>query len=712
MALSNELKKIKHIYGEDFMKICRESFPTILEDEGALLDMLTTHFANNTRTLAQDIMSQYRLYEFRDFVLGKYNTKVKNEVDLSKVTKTPYELLDEAGYNLYEVTTEEELQSYKKYYATFEELCSFNGGRLNKCICFWAIKKDVDKIKRSNFNAPQREDEYSTSVLSIQFTKHGTCTVSIKSRYNHTVLAPDATFGNDLDKLAPGLEASFKKMLLDRGMNLQNPEDMRNTFWLNHYIIAGDGRYYRYSLKANGAYYCPGNIICRGPIIDEFMPEQVMVIDNFVLDLKAKTLVEHQTGKNVFDDSFPDAFKNIQKIERQKDKKSGETTLTFYLAEGTPIVVVTDAFNKIVEYKNENLTEIGDNFMINNKALRKLELPNVKKVGKRFLSDNRQLKKLALPELEYAQSDFLYRNNKLAKIEVPKLKEIGDRFLYGNVELKEINLPSVEKIGTHFLDFNQKITKIDFPNVRKIGKYFCWQNDSVKEINAPLLTEVDDAFMWVAKSIERVNMPELKRAGDFFLRQNEGLKEVSFPKLERVGAKFLTASKELEKIDVPSLTMVGQGFLEYNNALSRFSAPNLKRVGSDFLACNRNISEIDLPSLEVTGEKFMSRNTKLVNVELPSLERVDAYFLSDNQTIVKFNAPNLKEIPYGFLSNNDNFKQFKSGGHYIDGVQIAQLDKENHVAQKEVTGIEAAIAWFRRARQGVFTREERNDEER
>lgn len=35
-----------------------------------------------------------------------------NETNIS-VDKTPYELLDEAGYQLFECTTEEEIQSFK-----------------------------------------------------------------------------------------------------------------------------------------------------------------------------------------------------------------------------------------------------------------------------------------------------------------------------------------------------------------------------------------------------------------------------------------------------------------------------------------------------------------------------------------------------------------------------------------------------------------------
>ena len=68
------------------------------------------------------------------------------------VTKTPTELLSEAGYDLYECKTEEEIQSFKKYYARGEELCTFDGGRLNKCRVFFAVKKREQKKRASRLS--------------------------------------------------------------------------------------------------------------------------------------------------------------------------------------------------------------------------------------------------------------------------------------------------------------------------------------------------------------------------------------------------------------------------------------------------------------------------------------------------------------------------------------------------------------------------------
>ena len=54
MAESKELKKIKKKYGEKFMHLCREIFPTILEQEGKLYEILTSTFGDNCKTLYED----------------------------------------------------------------------------------------------------------------------------------------------------------------------------------------------------------------------------------------------------------------------------------------------------------------------------------------------------------------------------------------------------------------------------------------------------------------------------------------------------------------------------------------------------------------------------------------------------------------------------------------------------------------------------------
>ena len=252
---SQDLKYLKKHYGENFARLCRELFPTLLETPGLLQKIITKKF-DNVPTLYEDILPVKD--HFKNYVYSFVDVENNNE---DKVQKSPEELLDEAGYVLYpECKAEEDIQKFKKYYKKGEELCTFRGGRLNSCRVWFAVKKNANEIKRENFKNPQRQDEYGTSVISIQFTKGRNSTLSIKNRYNHTVNYPDSTFSNNLDNIIPGLTDSFCEKY---GINLLNKSSniifMPNV--LDDYILANDGKLYKSNLECHGSNFCANNNI-------------------------------------------------------------------------------------------------------------------------------------------------------------------------------------------------------------------------------------------------------------------------------------------------------------------------------------------------------------------------------------------------------------------------------------------------------------------
>lgn len=249
--MNTDLEIIKKKYGEKMMHLCRSLFPTILENPGVLSKLMLDNF-DPSRFLYDDIIENNMEDEFKNYIYSLEN----EEENVEQVDKAPEELLDEAGYILYECKTEEEIQSFKKYYSKNEELCTFNGGRLNKCHVFFAVKKNVEEIKRENFTNPKREDEYGTSVISIQFSRGSVNTLSIKNRYNHRVFNPDATFSNNLENIIPGLTESFEKHY-----NLSVNQNQNNGFEIPGYVKANDGKYYKYNYEINNIYYCPNNIV-------------------------------------------------------------------------------------------------------------------------------------------------------------------------------------------------------------------------------------------------------------------------------------------------------------------------------------------------------------------------------------------------------------------------------------------------------------------
>ena len=279
MAQSDELKKIKRIYGEKFSRLCRELFPQILDQEGALLKILQEKFSRNCNTLCESIEENGLKEDFKDLIYTAFDDD--REEDKKEDSRTPYEILDEAGYELHECLTEEDIQEYRKYYKENEVLCTiYNGGRLNSRVCFWATKKDVDQIEREDFEHPKKDDEYSTSVLAIQFDKQPKSRVEIISRYNHTVPNPNCTLNNNLNNIAEGLQESFARLLEERGYSLNAKETMK--FEIPGYTLTSDGKYYKYNLEIDGKYYCPGNIVIEDGIAKEIgNPEEVILCDYF-----------------------------------------------------------------------------------------------------------------------------------------------------------------------------------------------------------------------------------------------------------------------------------------------------------------------------------------------------------------------------------------------------------------------------------------------
>ena len=302
----DDLKLIKDKYGENMMHFCRGAFSTILETPGLLYSLLKDHFEFN-KFLYEDIEKESAQGMFKNYIYSMLKEDVAKEAS----EKTPKELFEELGYDFYECKTEEEIQRFKKYYKEEEELCTFSGGRLRTCYVFFAVKKDAENIKRKE--EPKRQDEYGTSVISIQFTKDDTNTLSIKNRYNHTVKNPDATFSNNLENITPGLTDSFEKTY-----NLNISQNDSRVFELNGYVRANDGKHYKYNYEINNIYYCPNNIIINNyNVIRNYEEkEKYLILDYFILDLVNKKIFEYD---DLFD-SFVSSIGDIKKIDIIKDK--------------------------------------------------------------------------------------------------------------------------------------------------------------------------------------------------------------------------------------------------------------------------------------------------------------------------------------------------------------------------------------------------------
>ena len=104
----DDLKIIKDKYGEKMMKLCRLFFPSLLDETGTLSKLMLERF-EPSRFLYDDLVWWDKVEDFKEYIL---NIAQIEKQDIIRTKKTPYELLDEAGYILYQCKTEEDIQYF------------------------------------------------------------------------------------------------------------------------------------------------------------------------------------------------------------------------------------------------------------------------------------------------------------------------------------------------------------------------------------------------------------------------------------------------------------------------------------------------------------------------------------------------------------------------------------------------------------------------
>ncbi len=612
--MNKDLEIIKKKYGENMSHLCRELFPTILEKEGELPRLLQDNFALS-RNLSEDIKNNDYKFDFQSFVLNKYDN---NKIGRLDVYETPEELMQKVGYHLYKCNTKEQIDYFKKYYAAGETICTFRDeSRIIRNHIFFAVKDNADKLKRSDFTNPERQDEYGTSVISIQFTKGDTNVTSIKNRYNTTVENCDATFSNNLENIVRGLTSSFEKYY-----HLQINQNAR-YFNLDNYKKASDQRYYRYYNKVNDVYYCENNIIIdKDTVIRDYqVPERYIVMDNYIIDLTKKQINLYNSQEK---DGFIENMGDLAKITVLRNKENNTKSIKFIKTNNEEIDVVLNKNNQIIKYKNENLKNAGDNFLRYSKELEEFIAPKLEKIGVNFLEKNRKLKNFSQPLLEEIPNNCLSYNDILETVNVESVKNIGDYFLNENRNLTKINLPNVRKIGNGFLEWNKKIETINIPQIENIGSNFLTLNSEI-EING---------------SKNKLVLENLKTTGYNFLAANKSFTDVRLNKLEKVDHGFMSNNQLIDNFEADQLVEAKNSFLRDNKKLTKLSFPNLVEIGDEFLSENNSLLVLDIDNVEKVGNKFLQNNYSLKYLNANKLKDYGKCFLPYN-TIAKINANDL-----------------------------------------------------------------------
>ena len=640
-SYEKDLNWIKRKYGEKMMHLCRDNFSRLFDVEGLVPSLLEKNFYQY-HNLAQEIIEQNKINDFKSMIFEQVDLDLKITQEVKN--KSAKELLAEAGYILYpECKTEADIQSFRHYYyrqdgtpiyqqgkeperCKDEELCTFNGGRLDNCRVWFAVKSNIDEIKRSN--KPERQDEYGTSVISIQFTKSENSTLSIKNRYNHVVTNPDATFNNNLDNIVKGLACAFER---DYGV-----KDVCShvNFEMDNYVIASDGKYYPYNYEINNIYYCPNNIVIDHFDVRQIPTDHQILADYFIIDFKEKRVSLYD--RNV-KDSFIDTVKDLVRIKIEKNR-----IITLLNKYGEEIYLKLDEKGRIIGLKDENLRQCGSGYLYRNESIVRLDLPNLQLCGDNFLKSNRGLIYLSLPQLNWCGDDFLIFNKTIMELDLPQLEECGHGFMNFNRSLLALNLPNLKKCGTSFLFSNEILKELNLPKLALCKEKFLCFNRGLEELKLPNLQICGSDTLCFNNKIKTLDMPMLWICGDNFLSKNVGLTELYMPRLKECKHGFLGYNQNLIRVSLPSLQKCGDGMLYYNSSLNCLNVPNLQEVGDSFLFRNNTLTQLSIPNLKRCGHDFMYYNETLELLDLPKLQERGEYFLYCNNLISKLNLPRVK----------------------------------------------------------------------
>ena len=530
-----------------------------------------------------------------------YLVSLKNiRIEEHGTCKDPISLLKKAGYNAYYADTLEKQNAIRKYYAPGEELCTFRDPeRFKNYYIINAVRKDVDKIKRGNFEGKEeREDKYGTSVLSIQILKKGGF-ISIKNRYNHTVKNPDNTLYSNPDNIILGLSSAIKNFF---GVDFS----AQDTRLPPNYVVIND-QIIKYNYEKNNTYFGPDFYIKNG-IIHPLDKDKEIMLDTYILNLKDRTLqdpsinmlpvpIDNEATNELTDIKvLCGEFKN-KKINITKNKDGSHNIY----ANG----------NTIVKVRNGKI--IG------------LNLPTAKKIDDVFLHESDALREFSAPELEEVGNHFLYYDFFLEKFNAPKLRRTGNDFLTYNEKLMELYTPLLEKVGDNFLCRNDTLEKLELANLKETGSCFLRHTRSLTSFKAPKLEKVGYFFL-ACNSLTELSLPKLKEAGSNFLTHefqliNKVLTEFYAPELRKVEDNFLCGYAALEKLDFPKLEETGRHFLNKGFGLIRLTLPCLKKLGAESLMGFEQISHLEAPYLSATENLPPNMPQNVINLLRVSKEQ-------------------------------------------------------------------------------------------
>lgn len=531
MTTEEMYKIIKKQNGEKFARILREN---VLLDIPNLKHIL--EFAGTNIEDAENLVPILR-------EIQKKSKEIAEEIKLYQTPRDPLDLLDEAGYDAFYANNLTQQNSIEKYFEPHEKLCTFNDPeRYKNYYIIHAVKKNVKNIKRGR--QPKREDEYGTSVISIQIAKSGGF-ISIKNRYNHTVDNPDATFNNNPDNIIRGLTMALKNKFGVDFMT-QNAEMPNNYRLVNNQLV-------RFNYEIDNIYY-DAKYYFTGSTITKLNPDYEVMLDSVILDERTgKIRSVHQSTEYLSQILNSEISGN--KVKTEKNKTTGET-----------IINIID--------ENKNIKELA---RTKNGCITSLHLYKTSELDKNFLKRNKTLKALFAPKLKKIENGCFSFCQGIRQIYIPELEEMGLDCFSRAYELTELNAPMLKTMKGGCFARCRKIKKLYIPQLEKMGMVCFQQNDELTELVAPKLKKMGNGCFSYNAKLKNLYIPELEEIYTSVFANVKHLHEIIAPKLKKMGSGcFQYVAMLIEKLYVPELEEMRPGSFNDAKIIKNLYAPKLK----------------------------------------------------------------------------------------------------------------------------------------
>ncbi len=594
-------------------------------------------------------------------ILGFLESLKGVEIQEYQTGKNPFELLKMVGYDAFVADTLTKQNSIEKYFAEEEELCTFHDfKRFENYHIIHCIKEGADKLKRSDFKEPRREDEYGVSVISIQILKTGGF-ISIKNRYNHTVEAPDNTFSSNPDNIIKGLSYALKQYF---NVNFVATK----TAIPKGYTYQQD-QIYRYYFEKNNAYFGEDFCLYDG-VCYEINKDYQIFIGPYLLDMKEKRIVDDFPTSDFFSPTDRDTISFLNQLVENKKiyvQVKGDKRIVFVEDKEFCVIKERQVISlNLEEADTLNLVDLNDF-----KFLTSLSAPKAKEV--RF--DVAKFNFLEQASFLSAENMVLFTttpNFRLKRVKAPKVQNLKILTPEFFVNLEDINTPYMNRRGLYTvagmtLDVNKKeclgassgslgFKELLNDELRQSQKVDVVLNGKNKEVYA------DDVLILKTKGskLTKIHLEKCTVIPEFALVGFPKVEEISIPNAIIMQDSNVCNCPNLKQVHFPSLMYIDNECFNYNDKLEKLILNNVQEMGSNCITTNASLQQLEMISLLKLDEKNILNNRLLKKVELENLEDIGLFCFNWLPELERFDASKVVKISPCCFQNSPKMTTFNA----------------------------------------------------